>query len=629
MKKRPTKENIMHYKKYRNVLNWTLRKAERQYYLNFIETNKNNSKKTWGIIKQIINKRQSSSYPEYFVINNKEISNNSDIANSFNKFFVNVGPQLSKKIRKTNVSPTSYISRTIQECIFLKPVTDNEVCKIMKSLKESSAGYDDICPKVVKKVYKSILNPLTHLLNLSISSGIFPNVLKIAKIIPLFKSGDSQSLNNYRPVSVLSVFSKVLERIMYDRLENFIIKHNILYDYQFGFRKIHSTSLALNVLTEKIQNSFNDKNITLGVFLDFSKAFDTVDHSILLHKLESYGIRGLALSWFRSYLTNRLQYVSYQNENSHHEKVITGVPQGSVLGPLLFLIYINDLPNVCNRLFPVLFADDSNMFISGKNVEELIAIMNTELAAIVEWLHTNRLSINIKKCHFMFFSPHDVLHDSNVKISDVNIDEVYHTKFLGVTIDNKLSWKNHITYIKSKISKGLGILYRARRFLDNKSLKTLYYSFIYPYLVYCIELWGFTFKTYLEPLYLIQKKIVRIITCSEYLANTDLLFKGLEILSVYKLSIFRVCIFLYKYKNNQVPRIFTNYFLRNADIHSYSTRESSHMRNILPRTEQVKRSFKYNAVNIYNGFVKIAKYDAKPSQFKRTIKHHLLFKYVL
>ena len=356
-----------------------------------------------------------------------------------------------------------------------------------------------------------------------------------------------------------------------------------MYDYQFGFRKEHSTALALNVLTEKIHKSFNEKQTTLGVFLDFSKAFDTVDHDILLQKLEVYGIRGLALSWFRSYLTDRLQFVSYDNVYSTRKRVTTGVPQGSVLGPLLFLLYINDMTNVCNDLFPIPFADDSNLFITGENINDLISIMNSELDLIVEWLQTNKLSINITKCHFMIFSTTDSVHTSNVKIAQTDIDEVFHTKFLGVIIDNKLTWKNHINYIKSKISKGLGILCRARKFLNLQSLKTLYYSFVYPYLCYCVELWGFTYKTYLESLFLVQKKIIRLLNNADYLENTDALFKNDKILPMSKIPVFRVCIFLYKYESNKLPIIFRNMFIRNADIHLYPTRTSDNIRNIFPR----------------------------------------------
>ena len=217
---------------------------------------------------------------------------------------------------------------------------------------------------------------------MSLKSGIVPDDLKLAKVLPLYKSKNKNLISNYRPISVLPVFSKVLERLMYNHMINYINKYKLLYPFQFGFQKNHSTGMALITLVDKISDVLENGDKVLGVFLDFNKAFDTVDYTILLKKLEYYGFRGVVLKWLSNYLQNRKQYVFYNNTKSDYKSISCGVPQGSILGPLLFLFYINDITNVSNKLFLLLFADDSNAFITGKNVDQLIDTMNSELSKL-------------------------------------------------------------------------------------------------------------------------------------------------------------------------------------------------------------------------------------------------------
>ena len=360
--------------------------------------------------------------------------------------------------------------------MFLRTVNETEVITILKEFNSPSPGWDSISPKIVKQTYTCFLEPLVHICNISILHGVFPNELKIAKVLPLYKGGNSKLLVNYRPESVLPVFSKLLERLMYGRITEFINENDVLYNLQFGFRKNPSTTIALTLLHDKISKSLFDGEYVLGDFLDFSKAFDTVNHDILLRKLYAYGIRGVAHEWLKSYLSCRTQYVVFDGIESTKRTVTCGVPHGSILGPLLFLLYINDMACISNILYPMLFADDTNVFLSVRNANQLIRITNGELLNIVDWLDSNKLSLNVSKTHFILFRSQGMrkpLINEDLIIKKTN-PSTRITK-LNFLADKKLTWFEHIQYIKCKIAKGIGIICKTRQLLNSKTLCTLYY----------------------------------------------------------------------------------------------------------------------------------------------------------
>ena len=256
----------------------------------------------------------------------------------------------------------------------------------------------------MKYVKESLIQPLLHICNMSLSNGVFPDVLKIARVVPIHKNGQTGDFNNYRPISVLPFFSKLLEKLVYNRMLKFIDDFNIIHDNQFGFRRNRSTYMALNVLLDKFHESVTSKEYMIGLFMDLSRAFDTISHDILLNKLYKYGIRGLSYDWIKSYLSNRKQYVNYKNSSSDTLNVNIGIPQGSILGPLLFILYINDLHNVSDKLTLLQFADDSSFFVSGRSLPELFNVLQNEIVKIREWLNNNKLSLNISKTNYMIMT---------------------------------------------------------------------------------------------------------------------------------------------------------------------------------------------------------------------------------
>ena len=304
-----------------------------------------------------------------------------------------------------------------------------QIKKVIDTLKpKMSFGHDDIPTKIVKIASEHILRPLTHIINQSLDSGVVPGQFKMAKVISIFKAGDPEQLQNYRPVSLLPVFSKIYEKIMFKKIMSFLNSQNILYKHQYGFRPKHSTiHPIIHLLNNCAQaNNNNPRKFTLSIFCDLSKAFDVINHNILIRKLEHYGIRGKAKTWIANYLANRSQYVQFENCKSESQKIECGVPQGSILGPLLYLLYVNDITN-CTKANILSVADDTSLFVNNSNITELYEHANTEIQKLFVWFCSNRLSLNAKKTKYLVIkSPQQQCDLSNlyITINEINLERI-------------------------------------------------------------------------------------------------------------------------------------------------------------------------------------------------------------
>lgn len=626
-------ENRQKYTRYRNKLTSIIRLSKTLYYSQKLKENKDNTRSLWQTINTILGRQKETHNTNEFTHNGQTITDPEQIANEFNTYFTDIGPKLASEIHTDNGHYSQYLPKSNVKSLYFNPTNVHEIIEIVKKLKSSkSRGYDELSVHLLKQIIHHIASPLSHIFNLSLSSGIFPDLLKIAKIIPIYKKDDPSQIVNYRPISLLPSISKILEKIVYNRLYSFLIKNNILIPHQYGFRKNFSTDYAILQLTDQIIESLAKKQHVIGVFMDLSKAFDTINHYILLRKLRSYGVRGNVLSWFEDYLRNRRQFVHYKSASSQTSTVLCGVPQGSILGPLLFLIYVNDIINSAPFLSYVLFADDTNVFYSHTDLNSLITTLNSELVKLSCWFKCNKLSLNINKTNCIYFRNNNSRQNAlqqNILIDGLPLVEKEFTKFLGVTIDSQLNWKNHIDRICTSASRGVGILNKLKHFFSRKTLYMLYNALVFPYMSYCNTVWGNSNKTQIQSLLLLQKRALRICTSSHYLSHTDPFFYQLKTLKIDDVHTFQTAIFMFKFSKKLLPSTFQNIFTYNSNIHSYPTRHSLDIHLNNPKILLAHRSIRHHGPDIWNSLPDNIKLSSSLYSFKALMKKHLLIKYSL
>ena len=587
----PTPQNINEYNVYLNSYNSLIKAAKKLNTQRKLHENRKNMRETWNILRESTGKviDKNSSIRELNV-NGDIISNKKDIASKMNDFFTSVAQQITENINPSMKDPIENVPNLDSELVF-SGVSQREIIKLVNSM-ESKRSTDvfGISNFLLKKVIDLVAFPLCHIFNLSIRSGIIPTKLKQAKVIPIYKmkgmpNAQDTLPTNYRPISLLPIFSKILEKIIAKQLTEYLNENDILFHHQYGFQAKKSTIHPMVHLLNHIGKAKNEKKVTIGVFCDISKGFDTISHSILIKKMEKIGIKNQALKWFKNYLEGRKQFVQVEGEVSELLDIRKGVPQGSILGPILFLIYINDLP-IATELFTLLFADDTSFLISGKNLEDVTRKLNTELKKVCDWFRSNEMSLHPDKTKFMIFNKsegsipwneinlelnfnneNEMNPNNIVKLKYVNSQsQVPAIKFLGIFIDPNLNFKFHIDYVHKKVSSSLYMINRAKNFLTEDALKILFNSFIQSHLLYCLPIYSCTNKTSLNKLFKIQKKAIRVITNSKYNAHTADKFRKLGILPLEQQITFSKLLFMYDYINGKLPKSFHLMWKKNNEV---------------------------------------------------------------
>ena len=606
------------FKRYRDLINTLKRKSQKQFHIDYFQKNLHNAKKAWTGINTILHRKKKQKISDIFLnANGKLVTDQKVVSKLFNNYFVNVADNLAKKIPKPNTKYQDYLRNPNEHSIYLQETTPDEVGKIIDKLDPNKAAdIYGISTKLVKDGGEAMTEIITLLFNMSISQGKFPDALKNAKVVPIHKDDSRLEMSNYRPISLLPTLSKIFEKLMYARLINFFSKHNILYENQFGFQSNMSTEYAVNQVLNYIIETLERNEIGVCIFLDFAKAFDTVNHEILLDKLEHYGIRGIALKWIKNYLTNRMQCTEVGDTQSDLELIKCGVPQGSVLGPLLFLIYINDIVNSSALFKFTLFADDTSLYHSCKNTNNLENVINCELAKISDWLSANRLSLNVGKSKLLYFTNKNrkFIKDIEIKINGELLKEVDSAKYLGVYIDNKLNWNAHSNNIKLRLSKGISMLAKIRHYVPESVRRSLYFTFINSHTGYNLLNWGTAPSTYVDTISAKTRKAIRLISFVSKDEPALPLFKKHSILPLEKDFEFKQALFMWKLDNNLIPKSLAKNFRtqRNRVI------------PIVNRLESSAKHITYAGPKIWHNLPNDIKNIAFPKSFSKAVKNYLL-----
>jgi hypothetical protein len=579
------------YKRYRNILKSLIKRAKFDYYKHKINEAHGDPRKFWNIVNVVAGRPAGKSkFPlNAFGGRGGAASPSSDdvkqISNEFNDYFACVGRRLAEALDPAGPLEVDDADHAAGSEFWLRPVTRGELSEVVGSIRGNSApGWDKIPSKFIKNNIDTLITPLLYIVNLSINSGIFPTPCKVAKVVPIYKSGKNNLTSNYRPISLLSTLSKILEKCVKLQLSDYLEREKIISDLQFGFRQDRSTSHAFFEFTKHISTEIGDGRRVLVTFLDLAKAFDSIDRLKLILKLQYIGVR--SLEWFKSYLENRLQYVSINGSDSDKTGIDYGVVQGSTLGPLLFLIYINNLEKVATKGKLFLFADDTAVVSSGCAWDEAYQRAGEDLVRIKRWLDQNTLTLNIEKTKYIpiFFRNNSdpaprrlTLHTcddlQSVTCNCNVIERVEKYKYLGVIIDQKLSWAPHIQEVKKRLRKFMYAFSQLAGVLTVGQSRTVYFAYVQSMLQYGILARGGVSAAALQPLAVTQRSLIKIILNKPIRFPSEQLFSEFRVLDIRQIYIKTILIFAKSYKTE----IFTE--LR----HNYPTRHRLNFGFDIPR----------------------------------------------
>ena len=651
------------YKTLRNEITSDKRRGKKAHNIAQFEKNKNAISTVWKSIRSLVNmKPGKKSSIKLTDENDSLISDPKIIGNIFNDHFSTLGAKVQQKIPNVQGDFRDYLKRKGKNnkavinpdghSFFLSPTIPDEVEKIIDKLNLSKSTGPNGIPVFILKAFKAFFAYwLSKLINLCFETGEFPLMLKIAKVVPLHKKESVLNFLNYRPISLLSVFSKIYEKTIYVRIYSYLEKYNMIYSKQFGFRGNHSVNHAIISFTEHIRSLLDKGEYVCGIFVDLEKAFDTVHHDILCEKLEFYGLRGNINKLIKSYLSNRKQFVSINGYDSEIKDVTCGVPQGSSLGPLLFLLYINDLRLSLSETSCGHFADDTFIVFNSKKPKTIETVINFELKKVSKWLRLNKLSLNAAKTEVIFFrsSRHSLNYDKvSIKMNGLKLTPVDYIKYLGMYIDKNLDWNQHIQELTKKLNRANGILSKLRYNTTLDICVQVYYAIFYSYLIYGCNVWGFTSEENINAIQVLQNKCIRIMTFAPYNSNVDQSFLDLKLLKVREVIKSQQLKVVYDFHDKSLPDDLMDLFRLSTNVHTTNQTLNSALNNLIhiPKINTVSygnHSIRYYCAKLWNQKFRTGSFriDANPANdvklcnvnsihyFKKKLKQHFLYEYSL
>lgn len=597
------------YKAYKIEVNNKIIEYNKTNNISKIQNSNNKNKTIWEIVNRKLGKSKNKNKIR-LKVNNKETDDSKEVSNLFAYHYSNF-PETNLKLHfQDNISETCTTPTENCSSFFFHPTTPNEVSKIILNLKnKSSTGVDEIPVKLLKYANEAISIPFAHFINLSLELGQFPDELKIGKVIPVYKRGDMSQIENFRPIVLLSYLSKIIEKLVTSRIYDFIESKNIFSNCQYGYRTNRSTESACTNFVQKLYEYINVGKKVAAVFFDLTAAFDTVNHTFLHSKLYNLGIRGTALNWIMSYLTNRKITVSVDEELSELTDLTLGVGQGSIIGPLLFIIFVNDLPHYLPIEDIFMYADDTTFIVRANNAEELENKTRDLMKGFEQWCWRNSLIMNSAKTVVMKFS--STGHIENPQIANKTVSTTH--KFLGVVLDTNLTFKNEIDRICEKLAKNTFAMLNLKKELPIKELINCYYSLCYSVLSFNIILWGQSVEV--ERIFIVQKRILRIMFNLGFRESCKPHFKTHNILTLTSIYIFKIACFIHEKRHTLISH---------ANLHEYPTRHRDNIYIDRHRLEKYKHSPLCAGSYIYNKLPKQIKSATTFYVFKKLLKEYLL-----